>query len=47
MRDRTVREVVEGLTDPIKVGEGKEDIVTAIVKDSREEVETPSPVFCP
>jgi hypothetical protein len=33
--------VVEGLTDPIRAGEGKEDIVTAIVVDSRGEVETP------
>ena len=39
--------MIEGLTDPIRVGEGKEDIVTAIVVDSRGEVESPSPVFCP
>ena len=40
-------EVIEGLTDPIRIGEGKEDIVVAIVEDSGGEVETPSPVFCP
>ena len=26
--------MIKGLTDPIRVGEGKEDIVTAIVVDS-------------
>jgi hypothetical protein len=39
--------VIEGLTDPIRVGKGKEDIVTAIVVDGRGEVKTPGPVFCP
>jgi len=39
--------VIEGLTDPIRVGEGKEDIMTAIVVYSRGQVEAPSPMFCP
>ncbi len=39
--------MVEGLTDPIRVREGKENIVTAIVMDGRGEIKTPSPVFCP
>ena len=26
--------MIEGLTDPIRIGEGKEDIVAAIVEDS-------------
>jgi hypothetical protein len=39
--------VVEGLTDPIRVREGKEDIVTAIVMDGGGEVKNPGPVFCP
>ena len=40
-------EVIEGLTDPVGVGDGKENIVTAIVVYGRGEVETQSPVFCP
>ena len=40
--------MIEGLTDPIRVGKGKEDIiVTAIVVDGGGEVKTPGPVFCP
>ena len=39
--------MVEGLAHTVGVGEGKENVVAAVVVYGREEVEAPSPVFCP
>ncbi len=47
MRVEGGRGKTKGLTDPIRVREGKEDVVATIVLDGGGEVETPGPVFCP
>ena len=39
--------MIEGLTDTVRIGDGKENIVTAIVVYGRGEVETPSAVAGP
>ncbi len=39
--------MIEGLADTIRVREGKENVVAAVVMDGSGEVEAPSPMFCP
>ncbi len=46
-REQGVRVMVEGLAHTVGVGKGVENVVAAVVVDSRGEVKTPSPVFCP
>ena len=39
--------MVEGLTYAVRVRQGDEDVVAAVVVDGGGEVESTSPMFCP
>ncbi len=46
-REQGIGEMVKGLAHAVGVGEGEENVVTAVMVDGGGEVEAPSPMFCP